>query len=219
MSVTLRWFPNSWFEIVGSEAVIDIDPALFHSPEPPADLAQADLVLVTHHHPDHCDIRALGKVASAATVVYAPQGCAQVLGDRVQAVLPGGEFDSAGVHVRVVDAYNTADGSSTRKAHEKGECVGYVLTVDGVKIYHAGDTDFIAEMMDLGDIDVALLPVGGTYTMDAEEAARAAVAIQPRLFAIPMHPRDTDVHDFERALEGGGVRVATLQPGVPITLE
>lgn len=219
MSVTLRWFPNSWFEIVGTETVVDIDPAVLRYPDPPADLKSADVVLVTHNHPDHCDARGVGKVALAKTQVFAPVSCAPVLGERAQRVLPGGEFDVAGVHVRVTDAYNTEDGASTMKAHERGECVGYVVTIDGVRIYHAGDTDFIAEMMDLGDIDVALLPVGGTYTMNAEEAARAAVAIQPRLMAIPMHPRDSDIAAFQAALAGSGVTVRTLAPGESVTIE
>ena len=74
--------------------------------------------------------------------------------------------------IKVVDAYNTPQGSSTRKLHKKGNCVGYVITIEGKTIYHAGDTDFIPEMKELGKIDVALLPIGGKFTMDIEEAVK-----------------------------------------------
>ena len=88
--------------------------------------------------------------------------------------------------IKVVDAYNTPQGSSSRKRHKKGNCVGYVITIEGKTIYHAGDTDFIPEMRELGRIDVALLPIVGKSTMDIKEAVQAVIAIKPTL-VIPMH--------------------------------
>ena len=138
--------------------------------------------------------------------------CAEELAGRdVTVVKPGDEFDAAGFHVRVVDAYNTPEGSSTMKAHVKGQCVGYVITADDLRIYHAGDTDLIPEMSHLGDIDVALLPVGGTYTMDAEEAARAAREIVPGV-AVPMHTRGEDPQPFAAALKDSDTAVVVLDP-------
>lgn len=70
--------------------------------------------------------------------------------------------------------------------HKKGKRVGYILTIDGKKIYHAGDTDLIPEMKKIGEIDVAMLPIGGSFTMDVDEAVDAALAIKPHI-VIPMH--------------------------------
>ena len=83
--------------------------------------------------------------------------------------------------------------------------LGFIVEVDGVKIYHAGDTDFIPEMKDL-KVDIALLPVSGTYVMTAEQAVEAALAIQPKL-AIPMHygaivGDDKDALAFKESLKG-----------------
>lgn len=95
---------------------------------------------------------------------------------------PGQEMEVLGVRIKAVPAYNT-----DKKFHGKAEYWnGYVLTIDGKKIYHAGDTDLIPEMNELENIDVALLPIGGTYTMTADEAARAAILIRPKL-TVPMH--------------------------------
>ena len=93
--------------------------------------------------------------------------------------LPG--LGEGGV-VKAVPAYNV-----NKKFHPKDEgWNGYVLEISGKKVYHAGDTDLIPEMQSLGDIDIALLPVGGTYTMTAEEAVDAVRFIKPKL-AVPMH--------------------------------
>lgn len=220
MSVTLRWFPNSWFEIVSGETVIDIDPAILPGAhrDVPEGLRQADLVLVTHHHRDHCDVDTLERVTGPDTVVLAPKLCVASLGGDAREVYAGEVHDEVdGVSVRVVHAYNTASGSSTNKLHHKGECVGYVVDVGGLRLYHAGDTDLIEEMHQLGAIDVAMLPVGGTFTMVAEEAAAAARVIAPRI-ALPMHSRDTDPADFARLLQGSGIDVTVLEPGVPLVV-
>jgi L-ascorbate metabolism protein UlaG (beta-lactamase superfamily) len=214
VSVTLRWFPNSWFEIKYAGTVVDIDPAILPGRlvDAPDELAEADLVLVTHHHRDHCDAATVERVSGPDTVVVAPPLCMAELGGDIRQVHPGDEFALCGVRVRVVDAYNTPEGSSTNKAHVKGECVGYIVEIGGLTIYHAGDTDLTPEMSSLGQVDVALLPVGGTYTMVAEEAAAAARVIAPRI-ALPMHSRDSDPAAFARLLEGSGVEVTVLAPG------
>lgn len=221
MSVVFRWLPNSWFQIEASVGVVHIDPATSPSaPMPvPNDMKRADLVLVTHHHRDHCDPGVIDTIAGPDTPVYATRMCAEeVEGRPMTVVSPGDEFDSAGMHVRVVDAYNTPEGSSTQKAHHKGECVGYVITVDGLTVYHAGDTDLIPEMSQLGEVDVALLPVGGTFTMDAEEAARAALEIDAGV-CVPMHNRGTDPQPFQKALSGSGVTVVILRPGGELEID
>ena len=81
---------------------------------------------------------------------------------------------------------NTPEGRSTRKVHKKGINIGYIINIDDYRIYHTGDTDFISEMKKLGKIDVALLPIGGTFTMYVDEAVKAALAIKPEI-VIPMH--------------------------------
>jgi L-ascorbate metabolism protein UlaG (beta-lactamase superfamily) len=221
MSVVFRWFPNSWFQIQGPRGVVHIDPAVSPSQpfEMPDDLLPADVVLITHHHRDHCEAASLGMVSSSDTLVFAPRLAAEELvGRRVTVVKPGDEFDAAGMRVRVVDAYNTPEGSSTMKAHVKGECVGYVVTIGGLRVYHAGDTDLIPEMSQLGMIDVALVPVGGTYTMDAEEAARAVREIAPGV-VVPMHTRGTDVQPFQVALEDADTAVVILRPGGVLAMD
>lgn len=221
MSVTLRWFPNSWFEIVSGASVIHIDPTVLagRTDEMPPDIRLADIILVTHHHPDHCDPATVAKLSTPGTVILAPPLAAEKLGSRTKIVHPGDEVSVRGIPVKVVDAYNTPEGSSTIKSHLKGECVGYVIDLEGRYIYHAGDTDFIPEMRDLGQVDVALLPIGGEYTMDAEEAARAALEIardDARMAAMPMHRRGVDPLPFARALEGTNVEVEVLRPDEPM---
>ena len=100
----------------------------------------------------------------------------------------------------MVQAYNTEQGNSTKKQHKKGDGVGYLITISGKTIYHAGDTDFIPEMHELGRIDLALLPVGGTYTMDVAEAAAAVIAINPCAM-IPMHRFGADLEELVGLVE------------------
>jgi L-ascorbate metabolism protein UlaG (beta-lactamase superfamily) len=97
--------------------------------------------------------------------------------------------------------------------HHKGEGVGYLITVNGKTIYHAGDTDFIPEMKDFGKVDVALLPIGGTFTMDIQEAIEAAIAIKPKV-VIPMHHLKTNPQEYRKKVEAvSNVKVITLEIG------
>lgn len=86
--------------------------------------------------------------------------CTKELGKKIKTVKPGEEFNIKNIKIKTVEAYNTEYGNSTRKLHHKGNGVGYLITVEGKTIYHAGDTDFIPEMKELGKVDVALIPIG-----------------------------------------------------------
>lgn len=169
------WFGHDTFKISGSQ-IIYTDPFKIKRKD------HADIILITHDHYDHCSPDDVAKLQGPGTVVIAPPDCAGKLAGSVQTVRPGDSVTVHGVVVKAVPAYNTNKQFHTR---DRG-WVGYVVTMDGRSVYLAGDTDRIPEMSDLRGIDVALLPVSGTYVMTAAEAAEAARIIQPRI-AVPMH--------------------------------
>ncbi len=177
----LTWLGHASFRLERGEAVVYLDPSKI-STEP----HDADLVLISHPHSDHFDPDSIAKVSKPETVVVTVKECAEKLRAagwtaRIQEVKPGDKAEVKGVRVEAVPAYNL------NKTHHprESEWVGFVLEVDGVRIYHAGDTDFIPEMKEIR-ADVALLPVSGTYVMTAAEAAEAAKLINPKV-AVPMH--------------------------------
>lgn len=195
----IHWLGHDSFRIDASLTVY-IDPWEVSGP-------QADLILITHDHFDHCDtatVRAL--IGAKGLVVADPASVAKLRAEGVEAggftaVEPGDEIEFRGANIKAVPAYNLNKDFHPRAKNN----LGYILTLDGLSIYHAGDTDHIPEMDDIR-AQVALLPVSGTYTMTAEEAARAALAIKPDL-AIPMHygkiVGDADMAGaFARALAG-----------------
>lgn len=179
----IAWLGHDGFRIEAGGKVVYIDP--FKIKGGP----KADVVLITHDHFDHNSPEDVAKVAGEGTVLVGPpdvaaawEGRAEFAGS-VRPLRPGESLEVEGLRVEGVPAYNT-----NKKFHPKANgWLGYVLTLpDGRRIYHAGDTDFIPEMGELTDIDVALLPVSGTYVMTAKEACEAARAIGPKV-AIPMH--------------------------------
>lgn len=175
---------------------------------------KADIVLVTHGHADHCSPEKIEKVCQAETLIIAPRKCASRIDGNVKSLEPGEETIVDGITVRAVEAYNhTRFKSSGKPWHPRGYGVGYLITLDGRTIYHAGDTDFIPEMKELEHIDVALLPTGDKYTMDNAEAAKAALAIKPKI-AIPMHTWDNDPTSFKEKIEKDSkIKVVVLKLG------
>jgi len=178
--VEITWLKHDAFLLKGDGIVVAIDPYELRSvPE------KADLVLVTHDHFDHCDPNSVRLVAKPDTVVVAPQKAASKLGKNVRVVKAGDVLTEKGVTIKVVPAYNVRP--ERQRFHPKNYGgVGYLITLAGKTIYHPGDTDLIPEMDNLGQVDIALLPVSGTYVMDAQEAAEAVKRIKPT-HVIPMH--------------------------------
>jgi L-ascorbate metabolism protein UlaG (beta-lactamase superfamily) len=180
--VEILWLKHDAFLLKGQGVTVAIDPyQLSKVPE------RADLVLVTHDHYDHCDPEAIRLIAKPDAVVIAPQNAASKLKGvgTVKIVQAGDVVTEKGVTVKVVPAYNVR--TDRQRFHPKTYGgVGYLITLAGKVIYHAGDTDVIEEMGQLGQVDVALLPVSGTYVMDAQEAAEAVKKIRPA-HVVPMH--------------------------------
>ena len=182
--VKLTWLGHDGFRIEDGQ-VIYIDP--FQIKEG----AKADLVLISHEHDDHCSVGDLKKIVTPKTVVVAhSQSKSELSKLRVKdlkIVKPGDKLTLGNVTVEAVPAYNTNKFREPGKffhPKEDGK-LGFIVTVKGVRIYHAADTDHINEMRDMAP-DIALLPVSGTYVMTAKEAAEAAASIKPKI-AIPMH--------------------------------
>jgi L-ascorbate metabolism protein UlaG (beta-lactamase superfamily) len=185
MAVTIEgleitWLKHDAFLLKGDGIVVAIDPYELRSvPE------KADLVLVTHDHFDHCDPNSVRLVAKPDAVIVAPQNAASKLGKNVRVVKAGDVLTEKGVTIKVVPAYNVRP--ERQRFHPKNYGgVGYLITLAGKTVYHPGDTDLIPEMDNLGQVDIALLPVSGTYVMDAQEAAEAVKRIKPT-HVIPMH--------------------------------
>lgn len=177
----IHWLGHDSFRIDAQEAVIYIDP--WHLQDAPA----ADIILITHDHHDHCSPEDVAKIRKADTVILTTQEAADKLPAPVRVIRPGEEQVVKGITVRAVPAYNTNKFRSPGQHFHPREKkhVGYVVTISGMSIYHTGDADPIPEMEGL-KVDVALLPVSGTYVMTVDEAVQAAKMIQPKV-AIPMH--------------------------------
>lgn len=176
----LHWLGHDSFRLEGPP-VIYFDPWKLKG-----ELPVADLVLVSHEHHDHCSPEDVRKVSGPETVVVANAGAAEKL-PGARTVRPGDRLTVAGVEIEAVRAYNVnkfrAPGVPFHP--REAEHVGYVVTVDGARLYFTGDTDAIPEMAEI-DCDVALLPVSGIYVMTAEEAADAARTLEPEI-VVPMH--------------------------------
>jgi L-ascorbate metabolism protein UlaG (beta-lactamase superfamily) len=175
----VTWYRQSAIRWVGDGLTVYVDPWGVGEDDPPA-----DLILITHAHVDHFQPDEIAKVSSASTRLVAPHDVANELRGDVTAVAPGESHQVAGVRFTTVPAYNTAEERLQNHPKANG-WVGYVLELGGSTYYHAGDTDHAPEL-DAVRADVALLPIGGTYTMEATEAAGLARSIAPQV-AVPMH--------------------------------
>jgi len=212
MAISVKWLGHSSFEIKTDDRTVYIDPFEGEYKD------KADLILVSHSHDDHCDKSKMKKILKESTLVVAPADCASKIGRSVKPLKPGEKVSVGDVTVEAVEAYNYKRFRSPGNPfHPKGFGVGYLIKVGDKTIYHAGDTDLVPEMKNLKNVYLALLPSGGTYTMDNHEAAEAALEIKPE-FVIPMHRWKTDPDEFKKAVEAKSkIKVILLKPGEKFT--
>jgi L-ascorbate metabolism protein UlaG (beta-lactamase superfamily) len=178
----IHWLGHDSFRLDGG-VTLYVDPFKLPAGQPPA-----DVILVTHEHYDHYSPGDIKKVAGPGTVVVGPASVTrQIAGLETVTVAAGDSLEVRGVQLLVVPAYNLDKFRAPGEPYHPKEAghVGYIVTFDGVRYYHAGDTDAVPEMADV-HCDVAILPVGGKFTMTWEEAAAACELIDATA-AVPMH--------------------------------
>ena len=176
-NVELNWLGHDGFKIKNSK-IIYIDPFKIKDNE------KAELILITHEHYDHLSLDDVNKIYSNNTIIITSEICKNDLSNfkNIKFVKPEDKLKIDDIEIEAVYSYNI-----NKQFHPKKDLrVGYILTINNTRIYHAGDTDLIPEMSNLKNINVALLPVSGTYVMDVNEAVEAVKIIKPKI-AVPMH--------------------------------
>ncbi|UCD03866.1 MAG: MBL fold metallo-hydrolase [Candidatus Woesearchaeota archaeon] len=207
--ITIEWLGHATFRIKSKRTVIYVDPFVLDS-----NAEKADFILVSHEHYDHCDDEKIKEISKEDTIIIGPPSCISKIMGNLKVMHPGDKLSEGGVTIRGIPSYNVV-----KPFHPKDSGgLGFVVDFAGIKIYHAGDTDKIPEMEELANenITVALLPIGGTYTMDEESAAEAVKMIQP-MMVVPMHygatPQitlDADLEKFKE-LVGNTAEVRILE--------
>lgn len=166
-------------------------------------MPKASYIFVTHEHADHYDAAAIKLLSNDETQLIMNQRCADMYGSGL-VMANGQSLMLDDLTVEAVPAYNTTEGH--QQFHPKGRDNGYILTIDGMRIYIAGDTEDIPEMESIKDIDIAFLPCNQPYTMTPEQLVRAAKTIKPKVL-FPYHYGQTDVKAIPSQLQGDGVDV------------
>jgi L-ascorbate metabolism protein UlaG (beta-lactamase superfamily) len=184
--VRFHWLGHDGYKLtVEGKTIIYIDPYKISNSH--HNKNDADIILISHNHFDHLSVDDLRHVVGNNTTIVAAKECIEQLENvrvaETKGLVPGDMLTVQGVSIEATAAYNT-----NKHFHPKADRkVGFILTLNKMRIYHTGDTDDIPEM-NATEPDVALVPVSGTYVMTAEEAAKAVnEKIKPKKLAIPMH--------------------------------
>ncbi len=208
--IKIQWLGHYSFLLTGNIKIMT-DPFKITKQE------KADLILISHNHFDHCNIDDLKNVSTEDTTIVAANECIDMLKgfafkEKI-GISPGQEKTVRGIKIRSVRAYNLdkINPDTKKPFHPKeDDKIGFLISLNGITIYHTGDTDLIPEMSDLKP-DIALVPVSGTYVMTAQEAAKAIEKIKPKI-AIPMHygtivGSEKDARDFKQLVKSCDVQI------------
>ena len=208
MVFTIKWLGHASFQIIMNGFIIYVDPY------EGTYVDKADLILLSHEHFDHCDISKIEKIRKEETIIIAPSICSSRMKGKVKVLIAGEKVTINDFIIEAVQAYNIKRFRSPGVPfHPKGSGLGYLITASGKTVYYAGDTDFVQDMNKLRNVFLAILPTGGTYTMDNLEAAKATLTIKPQV-AIPMHTLDSDPKQFKKLVEQSSkIKVTLLNQG------
>ncbi len=195
-TLTIRFIKHGSLMLIYDKHTIQIDPISAY-----ADYTlfpKADVILITHEHSDHLDLKAVSVLEKQGTVIVANESSQRKLGKGI--VMKNGDKSKPVPYLTLeaVPAYNTTPGRM--QFHPRSRDNGYILTLGGLRIYIAGDTEDIPEMKNIKDIDIAFLPVNQPYTMTVDQAVKAAKVIKPRIL-YPYHYGETDVSKIKEKLK------------------
>ena len=201
-------------EMDGKEIQIDPVAKLGDRTVDYAAMPKADYVFVTHEHGDHYDAKSIKQLTGEKTQLVMNKRCADMYGagkvmvrsalGTLRSAKNGDKLQLADISVEAVPAYNYTEGHT--QFHPKGRDNGYILTIDGLRIYIAGDTEDIPEMSKIKDIDIAFLPCNQPYTMTPDQLIRAAKVIKPKVL-FPYHYGQTDLSTVPAQLKDIDVRI------------
>lgn len=180
--IELFWLKHAGFKIKAPEGVIYMDPYKLRG-----ECEKADILFISHSHYDHLDEESIKLIAKPETTIFCADECKSKLAtmvdvDSIVSLFPNDEYIFGHLKIKATEAYN-----EQKKFHPKEKLwLGYLIEINKIKIYFAGDTDYLKQLESLR-CDIGLFPVSGTYVMNAEQAANLANIIQPKVVSIPMH--------------------------------
>lgn len=218
MTLEITSLGHASFKLRINDQVIYLDP--YGGEESDYD-EPANIILISHKHRDHSDPDKITLIRDTNTVILTASDNVENISGNVEALDPGQKKELQEITVYGVPGYNTHRFRSPGTPfHPKEIQTAFIIEALNKRLYFAGDTDFIDEMKELENIDIAFLPIGGTYTMDPKEALEVVLAIKPKI-VLPMHWRSEDPEQFKKAVEEKeqNIEVNILQSKEKLTLE
>lgn len=202
--VAITFIKHGSLALTFNNLSIQVDPVSMYADY--STFPKADIILITHEHDDHFDPKAIKTLSKDNTLLIMNEASAKKLGNPKAKIMKNGDKIKVSdlISIEAVPAYNTTPGREQFHPHHRDN--GYVLTIDGLRIYIAGDTEDIPEMKNLKDIDIAFLPVNQPYTMTVTQAVNAAKMFSPKIL-YPYHFGNTNVKPLKEAFKNSGIEV------------
>ncbi len=202
--VAITFIKHGSLALTFNHLSIQVDPVSMYANY--STFPKADIILITHEHDDHFDPKAIKTLSKENTLLIMNEASAKKLGNPKAKIMKNGDKIKVSdqISIEAVPAYNTTPGREQFHPHHRDN--GYVLTIDGLRIYIAGDTEDIPEMKNLKNIDIAFLPVNQPYTMTVTQAVNAAKMFSPKIL-YPYHFGNTNIKPLKEALKNSGIEV------------